>query len=232
LRLRRMACCSGPTVFPPTAALVPPGNCQFGSEWAGCALLAKRVESQNTRVFTFALPDRSKPLGLSTCACVLARGSSAAAGPEPFVRPYTPISTNAQVGSFDLLVKIYPDGKMSQYLDHLALGDTIEFKHIEPNVKIQYPFNHKHVGVLVGGTGARARAPARPASEWRRRRANPPERPGHVRSGRCLPTSLALAVLERFAFLRPQLRPREAPPFPQLDSRVRPPATRVHCRLS
>ena len=57
------------------------------------------------------MPDATKPLGLSTCACVLAKAdltvaeSSGSEG-EAVIRPYTPISTNAQIGSFDLLVKV------------------------------------------------------------------------------------------------------------------------------
>jgi hypothetical protein len=35
----------------------------------------------------------------------------------------------------------------------MAIGDTMAFKHIPFNVKIQYPFNRAHVGMLVGGTG-------------------------------------------------------------------------------
>jgi len=36
------------------------------------ALLAKVSVSHDTRVFTFATPDPTKPLGLTTCACILA----------------------------------------------------------------------------------------------------------------------------------------------------------------
>jgi cytochrome-b5 reductase len=68
------------------------------------------------------------------------------------IRPYTPVSTNAMLGQFELLVKIYPGGKLSQHLDKMEVGKPMEFKHIEKNVKIQYPFKPK-IGMLVGGTG-------------------------------------------------------------------------------
>ena len=42
---------------------------------------------------------------------------------------------------------------MSQYLDGLQIGSSVEFKHIPFNVKIQYPFPAKNVGMLIGGTG-------------------------------------------------------------------------------
>lgn len=138
-------------VGPPTASTVEPGNCQFTDEWMQAPLLDK-VTMRDTRVFTFGLPDTTKPLGLSTCACLLARGGKDKEG-NAFVRPYTPISTNAMVGKMDLMIKIYENGNMSKAMDALKIGDTLEFKHIEKNVKIQYPFNKAKIGMLVGGTG-------------------------------------------------------------------------------
>lgn len=72
------------------------------------------------------------------------------------VRPYTPISTNALTGSFDLLVKDYgPDAKLSHELcTRMAEGDTIDFFHIgAANVKLQAPFAADEICMLVGGTG-------------------------------------------------------------------------------
>jgi cytochrome-b5 reductase len=71
------------------------------------------------------------------------------------VRPYTPISTNADTGFFDLLVKDYGEnGRMSTYLtEDLKVGESVEFKHIPFNVKIQAPFPQRKIGMLVGGTG-------------------------------------------------------------------------------
>ena len=42
---------------------------------------------------------------------------------------------------------------MGNHMDKLEVGDTLEFKHISFNVKIQAPFNKAHIGMLVGGTG-------------------------------------------------------------------------------
>jgi len=50
------------------------------------------------------------------------------------------------------MVKIYPGG-LSKHMDAMAVGDTLDFKHIPFNVKTQYPFNKKHIGMIVGGTG-------------------------------------------------------------------------------
>jgi cytochrome-b5 reductase len=74
---------------------------------------------------------------------------------EDVIRPYTPISTNALIGCFDLLVKDYgPDAKMSHELcTRMNVGDKVAFKHIDFNVKIQAPFAPKNICMLVGGTG-------------------------------------------------------------------------------
>ena len=54
------------------------------------------------------------------------------------------MSTNALKGAFELLVKVYDGGALSQQLATMALGATMDFKHIPFNVKRQYPFGAKH----------------------------------------------------------------------------------------
>eukprot|EP00586_Coscinodiscus_wailesii_P013170 CAMPEP_0172503948 /NCGR_PEP_ID=MMETSP1066-20121228/174028_1 /TAXON_ID=671091 /ORGANISM="Coscinodiscus wailesii, Strain CCMP2513" /LENGTH=286 /DNA_ID=CAMNT_0013279901 /DNA_START=190 /DNA_END=1050 /DNA_ORIENTATION=+ len=136
---------------PPKLALVPPGKCQFTSEFASVKLIERWSVSTTSTVFRFDLPDKSQPLNLSTCACILAKADI---GEEGVVRPYTPISTNDQIGSFDLLVKNYGESaKMSHHLHLMKVNDTIDFKHIDFNVKIQAPFPFKEIGMIVGGTG-------------------------------------------------------------------------------
>ncbi|KAG8470371.1 hypothetical protein KFE25_008792 [Diacronema lutheri] len=135
---------------PPVASLAPPGVCQLGEEWTACKLVDKASISRNVAVFTFALPDATKPLALSTCACILSRCKKDG---EDVVRPYTPVSTNAQIGTFTLMVKVYPDGKMSQQMHHMPIGSTLDFKHIGKNVKVQYPFPKRRIGMIAGGTG-------------------------------------------------------------------------------
>lgn len=138
---------------PPVKATVTPDNCQFTDTFEKVALIENIPVSKTSFVARFGLPDASKPLGLSTCACILA---GVEVNGEMVVRPYTPISTNADVGTFDLLVKKYPDGKMSSFLSELKPSEdkVVAFKHIQFNVKTQYPFNSpKTVVMLAGGTG-------------------------------------------------------------------------------
>ena len=105
--------------------IVPPGQCAFGEEFAPVPLLARVQVNHDSQLLTFGLPDGKETLGLSTCACILAQSGDT-------VRPYTPISTNADRGSFDLLVKCYELGELSKVLGEMPIGDTsVSFKHIE-----------------------------------------------------------------------------------------------------
>ena len=40
------------------------------------------------------------------------------------------------LGQFELLVKVYDEGVMSQHLNSLSVGDTADFKHVPKNVKV------------------------------------------------------------------------------------------------
>lgn len=137
----------------PVAALVPPGQCQFNETLTAVPLLERFPVSETSCVVRFGLPDPNLPLNLSTCACILA---SAHTKGQDVTRPYTPISTNQNIGYFDLLVKNYgPEAHMSYHLCHdLQPGETVQFKHIPFNVKIQAPFDqYDHIAMIVGGTG-------------------------------------------------------------------------------
>ena len=159
-------------VAPPTAALAAPGECQFSEAWTSARLVSRRRHSRSDAgdswLLTFALPDAARPLGLSTCACVLARArcapadeADARAGPaadrdegELVVRPYTPVSTNRLRGRFVLLVRAYPRGRLSKRLGELRIGESVEFSHGPKNVKIQAPFGRpRALAMLAGGTG-------------------------------------------------------------------------------
>lgn len=149
----------------PSCVLVAPGKCQFTPEFINVKLLERAKVTHNTSVLRFACPDETQPLNLSTCACLLAKTTLPVSNTddgethddkktkEDVIRPYTPISTNAMTGKFDLLVKHYEGGKMTQYMKNMKVGDEIAFKHIDFNVKIQAPFAKKNIGMIVGGTG-------------------------------------------------------------------------------
>merc|ERR1712071_214198 len=117
-------------------------------------LLEKIAVSSTSFVLRFGLPDVTKSLQLSTCSCILAK---ATIGDEAVVTPYTPISSNTQVGSFDLLIKRYEQGVLSKYMcdDADVNSAQIAFKQIPFNIKLDAEqFIHSsNIVMLAGGTG-------------------------------------------------------------------------------
>lgn len=107
--------------------------------------------SRNTKVFTVALPTKDSRMGAETASCVMVKGGKDKDGKD-IARPYTPITLDAKKGSFELLVKAYPEGNVSKYLHGLNVGDQIEVK--GPFTKLKYEVNMKKtIGMVAGGTG-------------------------------------------------------------------------------
>ena len=86
----------------------------------------------------------------------------------PIMRAYTPISNDSDVGYFELLIKIYSDGEMTQKLmNNIDINDYIECKgplgsinyHKPSSLKITEGLNKYRslnvakIGMLAGGTG-------------------------------------------------------------------------------
>ncbi|XP_014507143.1 NADH-cytochrome b5 reductase-like protein [Vigna radiata var. radiata] len=110
--------------------------------------------SHNTQLFRFSF-DPTQKLGLDIASCILTRaplGQDAEGKPKFVVRPYTPISDPESKGYFDLLIKVYPEGKMSQHFASLKPGDVVEVK--GPIEKLRYtPNMKKQIGMIAGGSG-------------------------------------------------------------------------------
>lgn len=145
------------------------------------ARLQEIVElSHDTKLFRFALPE-GHCLGLpcgkhikvfapnpNAGGKVQWNGNADAETDDEIERKYTPTSSDADVGRFDLVIKVYrPNerfshgGKMSQYFDRLKVGDEMEFS--GPWGVIEYVGNGlfkrtvkehrvKEVGMIAGGT--------------------------------------------------------------------------------
>ncbi|MBN3322002.1 NB5R3 reductase, partial [Atractosteus spatula] len=137
-------------------------------------LIDKEIISHDTRKFRFVLPSESHVLGLPIGQHIYL---SAKIDGNLVVRPYTPVSSDDDKGFVDLVVKIYyknvnpkfPEGgKMSQYLESLRIGDTIDFRGpsgllvyqgkgrfaIRPDKKSDPVIKTaKNLGMIAGGTG-------------------------------------------------------------------------------
>jgi cytochrome-b5 reductase len=126
--------------------------------------LAEKINlSHDTRLYRFALQTPEHILGLPIGQHMFL---SATINDKPVSRAYTPVSSDDDVGRFDLVVKVYPQGNMSRHLDSLNVGDTILVQ--GPRGRLTYAGmgeflirgadgvqsrNIKRVGMMAGGTG-------------------------------------------------------------------------------
>lgn len=101
--------------------------------WTKAILHTKATVSWDTRIFTYKLEHDEQRLGLPTGQHLMIRLRDPVTR-EAIIRSYTPISHETKAGYLDVLVKVYFDtkerkgGKMSQAMDSLPIGHSIEFK--------------------------------------------------------------------------------------------------------
>ncbi|KAK9467002.1 NADH-cytochrome b5 reductase [Lipomyces arxii] len=108
--------------------------------------------NHDSKMFVFDLPPATEGArtGLITASAVLVKYVTAKG--NAVIRPYTPVSDINDTSKFTLLVKTYPNGKMSAHIHAMKKGDTIEVK--GPIVKYPWTPNKKSDVILLGaGSG-------------------------------------------------------------------------------
>lgn len=112
-------------------------------------LVQKTKVSHNANIYRFALPRSTDKLGLPIGQHI---SIGATINGKEIVRSYTPISTNEELGYFDLLIKTYENGNISKYVDGRKVGETIDVR--GPKGFFTYSPNMvKKIGMIAGGTG-------------------------------------------------------------------------------
>lgn len=102
--------------------------------------------SHNTKLIRFEIP-HGKPLGLPIGRHVSVRADIDG---NKVIRAYTPTSRPDQTGYFDLLIKTYEFGKMSQHLHTLRPGSSLEVR--GPVGRFKYVKNSiQKMGLIAGG---------------------------------------------------------------------------------
>ncbi|XP_027356826.1 NADH--cytochrome b5 reductase 1-like [Abrus precatorius] len=113
-------------------------------------LIKKTQLSHNVARFRFALPTPSSVLGLPVGKNILARGKDSQG--EEVMRSYTPITLDSDIGYFELVVKMYPNGKMSHHFRQMKEGDYLAVR--GPKGRFSYkPGQVRAFGMLAGGSG-------------------------------------------------------------------------------
>lgn len=121
------------------------------NEFQEFVLKEKTVVSHNVAIYRFALPRPTDILGLPIGQHI-SLAATIPGQPKEVVRSYTPITSDNEKGYFDLLVKTYPQGNISKYLDNLKIGQTMKVK--GPKGAMVYtPNMARHIGMIAGGTG-------------------------------------------------------------------------------
>jgi len=136
-------------------------------------LIEKHIISHDTRRFRFALQTPEHVLGLPVGKHMYL---SAHIDGKLVIRPYTPVTSDDELGYFDLVIKVYfknvhpkfPEGgKMSRHLESMEIGDTIDVRgpsghytykgqgvfEVEENRKEKKIMRCKKIGMIAGGTG-------------------------------------------------------------------------------
>jgi cytochrome-b5 reductase len=137
-------------------------------------LIDKKIISHDTRRFTFALPSENHKLGLPIGQHMTLMFKDTDG--KSVQRSYTPVTGDETLGSVSFVIKVYkagvhpkfPEGgKLSQYLDTLKIGDTLDMKGPKGHLTwlgkgnftvkvVKKPLQTRkatHIGMIAGGTG-------------------------------------------------------------------------------
>ena len=120
------------------------------SNWTSLCLIEKESLNHNTSRYRFALPQPEStlnlPLGRHLQVRVPVTPVTEANGGYA-IRSYTP--TEQGSGYFDLIVKTYPQGRVSSHLASLEIGQRVEFR----GPRGDYEHQPGRLGMIAGGTG-------------------------------------------------------------------------------
>ncbi|XP_034225776.1 NADH--cytochrome b5 reductase 1 isoform X2 [Prunus dulcis] len=113
--------------------------------------LVKRTQlSHNVAKFRFELPTPTSVLGLPIGQHISCRGKDSQG--EDVIKPYTPTTLDSDVGYFELVIKMYPQGRMSHHFREMRVGDYLAVRGPKGRFKYQ-PGQVRAFGMLAGGSG-------------------------------------------------------------------------------
>ena len=146
-----------PTVEYPEGTLVTLKR----GETVNLKLIEKEQVTSNTVRFRFELPSPEHIIGLPV-------GQHVTVTIDGVSRPYTPITSDADKGFMDLLVKVYDKGELTQKLNSVTVGSTVafegpsglvtysargEFSTLNPATGVVSKKACKNIAMIAGGTG-------------------------------------------------------------------------------
>ncbi|XP_028758036.1 NADH--cytochrome b5 reductase 1 [Neltuma alba] len=127
-----------------------PKGCLDPENFKEFKLVQRTQLSHNVAKFRFSLPTPTSVLGLPIGQHISCRGKDSLG--EEVVKPYTPTTLDTDVGYFDLVIKMYPQGRMSHHFREMCVGDYLAVKGPKGRFKYQ-PNEARALGMIAGGTG-------------------------------------------------------------------------------
>jgi len=116
--------------------------------------------THNTKIFRFSFPEANQVLGLPIGKHFT---THATINGEEVSRPYTPTTSDDEIGYVDLLIKVYDKGLMSQHINNLKIGEDLTV--MGPKGLVVYlgkgavhysgkgRREFKNINMICGGTG-------------------------------------------------------------------------------
>lgn len=127
-----------------------PKGCLDPENFKEFKLVEKKQISHNVAKFRFALPTPTSVLGLPIGQHISCRGQDATG--EEVIKSYTPTTLDCDLGNFQLVIKMYPQGRMSHHFREMKVGDYMSVK--GPKGRFKYQVGQvRAFGMLAGGSG-------------------------------------------------------------------------------
>ncbi|PKA65605.1 NADH--cytochrome b5 reductase 1 [Apostasia shenzhenica] len=125
-------------------------GCLDPEDFKDFKLVQRKQLSHNVAKFRFALPTPASVLGLPIGQHISCRGKDSVG--EEVIKPYTPTTLDSDVGHFELVIKMYPQGRMSHHFREIKVGDYLSVK--GPKGRFKYQTGQVGAfGMLAGGSG-------------------------------------------------------------------------------
>ncbi|KAK9720619.1 hypothetical protein K7432_004029 [Basidiobolus ranarum] len=98
--------------------------------------------NHDTRIYKLAYKNKNACVEIPLSSSVYVKDDS-----MQIMRPFTPVSDSDTKGHLELLIKLYPDGSMSQFLKDRTVGDILEVR--GPIINWEYqPNSYREIGMV------------------------------------------------------------------------------------
>jgi len=108
--------------------------------------------TSDTAIFRFLLPNADDVFDLQPISTLQAFYQEGMGGFDQCQRCYTPITANGEKGYFDLIVKKQKQGRMTEHLFSMKVGDSLQFRAFHYKFDFD-PEKWKAIGLIGGGSG-------------------------------------------------------------------------------